>query len=667
MALATPRPSASVDAGGGRHLSERMLRMRTVRPTTCLLAAGAALMTAATPAEAARRAPRLQAFSSCESLVHYARAGAVRTGGTTGVVTRAVASPLPALQAPFPATGDMVTAAPAAQADGRGGAEAQAPFSTTNVQEQGVDEPDVVKTDGKRLVSIAGGVLHVVDLTGDLPREVGRLQLDGAGHQLLLRGDRVLVSSTNGRVVPLARAAIAPVPYGTQRTTLTEVDLRDPAAPKVARTLELDGAYVDARLTGGTARIVVASSPEPIAVPAGGTVRGAVRRAGLRHFVPLTTLRSRITRRTFRRPAVACTAVRRPRAFSGLDLLTVLTVDLDQGLFSVDRDAVMAGVEVVYGSTSSLYIASRRYSPALDGQGNTVPPAVRTELHRFDASQRGQTTYVASGDVAGFVLNQFSLSELDGRLRVATTEEPAWFGDANVRESESGISVLEEHDGRLQLVGHVGGLGKRERIYSVRFLGDAAYVVTFRQVDPLYAVDLSDPSKPRVRGELKILGYSSYLHPLGDGLLLGVGQDATPEGRRAGTQLSVFDVSDLDAPKKLAGVALGVGSSSDAENDHHAFLYWDPTRLAVIPLQRYAYDDPQQPPYAGAVGFRVARGAITEVGRIQHPADSGELVPIGRSIVVGDRLLTLSAAGLATNRLDDLGALGFLPLRPSAG
>ena len=142
-------------------------------------------------------------------------------------------------------------------------------------------------------------------------------------------------------------------------------------------------------------------------------------------------------------------------------------------------------------------------------------------------------------------------------LRVASTEEPAWWGTGPQEESESFVTTLGERDGALVQLGRVGGLGKGERVYAVRFVGDTGYVVTFRQVDPLYTLDLSPPSRPAVLGELKIRGYSAYLHPLGDDLLLGVGQDATEEGRVLGTQLSLFDVSDLRRPVRITQYALG--------------------------------------------------------------------------------------------------------------
>ncbi|MDX6681978.1 MAG: hypothetical protein QOG94_2017 [Solirubrobacteraceae bacterium] len=426
----------------------------------------------------------------------------------------------------------------------------------------------------------------------------------------------------------------------------------------VRRTMELDGALVDGRLHGGTARVVVVSSPDPIAPP-------MIASTGVRRFVPRTTLRSRVSGHTFRRSVVPCSGVRHPRSFSGLDLLTVLTIDLDKGLFNVDRDAILAGAQTVYGSPTGLYVASQKYVAAVE-DGRALPQATRTQIHRFDVSKEGVTSYASSGEVTGFVLNQYALSEHDGALRVASTDEPQWFGGPAARESESFVTVLGERGNTLAPLGRVGGLGRGERIYAVRFAGDKGYVVTFRQVDPLYTLDLSDKRDPKVVGELKILGYSAYLHPISDDLLLGVGIDASAEGRRLGTQLSLFDVSDPRKPVRRAQASLGANSSTTAEFDPHAFLYWDPTRLAVIPLTVYGQEGTQG--FDGAIGFHVGTSSLAEAGRVAHPAQAerpGDTPEIARSLVIDDKLYTLSYAGLGASRLETLAPLSFAAFPPA--
>ena len=192
-------------------------------------------------------------------------------------------------------------------------------------------------------------------------------------------------------------------------------------------------------------------------------------------------------------------------------------------------------------------------------------------------------------------------------------------------------------------MGRIGGLGKGERVYSVRFVGDTGYVVTFRQIDPLFTLDLSQPERPRVLGELKIPGYSAYLHPIGEDLLLGVGQDADENGRPLGTQLSIFDVSDLRKPTRLYTQHLGQGWS-EAEHDHHAFLFWPKTGLVMIPFEQRA------------VGFRVGRTrGIDPLGKVEHD----QAYPIRRSLVVRDSVLTVSENGVKASSLATLAERGW--------
>jgi uncharacterized secreted protein with C-terminal beta-propeller domain len=357
---------------------------------------------------------------------------------------------------------------------------------------------------------------------------------------------------------------------------------------------------------------------------------------------------------------VPCGDVRRPDAFSGLDLLTVLTVNLDRGLYDVDRDAIMAGAQTVYASGTSLYVASQRYVRGLQDAGD-VPDAMRTEIHRFDASVPGTTTYAGSGTVPGFVANQYALSEQDGALRVASTDEPSWLPEGGPPSpAQSFVTVLAQQDGgRLGQVGQVGGLGRGQRIYGVRFAGTTGYVVTFKQVDPLYTLDLANPTAPRVAGELEIPGYSAYLHPVGDGLLLGVGQEVSADGRPQGTQVSLFDVSNLAAPRRIQHVVFGHGSS-DAEFDPHAFLWWAPAQTAVLPLTTYDASGDPASGFVGAVGLHVAADGLGEIGRIAH-GEGAQRAPVARSLVVGDRLYTLSYLGLQASRLDTLAPVAFVP------
>ena len=635
-----------------------------------LLAVALSVLVAAVPADAAKRRPikkrELTAFRSCDGLVTFANRR-VRRFGTDVFDARRPMSISVASPAPRPVNGREGTAtaqdmaAPAAPEPVAG-----VDYSGTNVQEAGVDEPDAVKTDGRRLYVAQDQKLYAIDLTGDVPRLVGTLPLEGSGHELLLHGGKLLVlSSTSfGGPIPLPAAQGAPVAEAAQndapvasppiiepyvpRTKLMEVRTADLA---VLRTLDVPGSIVGGRLRGSNARIAISTQtgvfpPEDLPMP-------------VRRWVPAMEVTRASTGTTVRRSIAPCTAIRYPDAFAGLGLLTVLTIDLDKGVQPVDSDAIMADASTVYASPSRMYFATERwYDPAVLQEG--LPPGRATTIHAFDTTDAGRTAYVGSGKVRGYLLNQFSLSEHKGALRVATTDDPPWVPTGPIGESESFVTVLDESGTTLTEVGRAGGLGRGERIYAVRFVGDTGFVVTFRQVDPLYTLDLSDRTSPKVVGELKIPGYSSYLHPIAGDLLIGVGQDATEDGRTRGAQVSLFDVSDLANPRRLHQRALGTYAYTQAEYDHHAFLYWPATKLLVLPLSDY--DPNQSTSFNGAEGMRVDRGSgFTVLGRTQHPLQDGYAWPITRALVSDGRLLTISSLGIQVGPLDTFAGTAWIP------
>ncbi len=677
--------------------------MRSPRSVLALLLAiplaVGAVAAAASPAAAARAA--LPSFETCNDLVDFGRSATVRPpvpvrafGGAYYYGTGSLINPRasrpepkpvppgttpipPGVPMPVPAVaakpGESITDSAAGGVDLRG----EEDFSGSNVQEQGIDEPDAFKTDGKRLFVVLGAELWAYDVTGPTPKLVSKLSLEGAGGEILLYGDRILVlgpqpkaaatpTRTIGPVappvpVPPPSNASVPAPQASPTTRLAEVDARNPAAMKIVRTMAVPGTVVSARLTRGTIRVVMSSparlptTSEPVAAgtPPAAAHAASAPKLGMRSFVPRTTLSSRRTKRTFRRYLVPCGDIRHPRAFAGSDLLTVLSVDFDNGLFNVDRDAVLAGAQVVYASSDRLYVASTK-SLDIDAPAD-IPRRMVTEIHAFDTTRDGETSYAGSGAVPGFVLNQYALSEYQGDLRVATTEVPAWVPGAMAADSQSHVTVLRPDGKVLKQVGQVSGLGKGERIYATRFIGDMGYVVTFRQVDPLYTVDLRDPTAPKVAGELKISGYSAYLHPIGDDLLLGVGRDTDPSGWGTGAQVSVFDVKNPAAPARRSQRMLGNGGLA-AEFDPHAFLWWPKTSLALLPYS--GWDRQTHTSAAAVVGITATRASLAEAGRITHGPgwDRGDVI---RSVIVGTRVFTLSELGIATSDLSGLGPVDF--------
>jgi uncharacterized secreted protein with C-terminal beta-propeller domain len=515
----------------------------------------------------------------------------------TGALKLAAASSCAELMADLrAAAGPRLGAVPGIADDARGGA-AAAPkaddtgpsYSTTNTAEPDADEPDLVKTDGRRIVTVTDRELRVVDaasraVTGTLSL-AGNRQPSG----LLLAGDRALVLFPTSEVEGL---------FGAQ---VLLVDLSGPT-PTIASGYVMDGALVDARQVGTVARVVIRSWPR-FRSP---TPAGPPPQEGPDDWLPRYAVTTGGRTTTGR---VDCARVRLPERYSGTSMLSVLTFDLGRpALSDGDPVTIVADGETVYANGTGLYVAA-------GGQWFG-----QTDIYKFDISGAGRPVYVAAGTVPGRVLNQYALSEWDGYLRVATT----------LNEASSSVTVLADDHGLLHPVGSVEGLGKGQRIYAVRFAGPVGYVVTFRQTDPLYTLDLHDPANPAVTGQLELTGYSAYLHPVGAGRLIGVGQASTEQGRNLGVQVSLFDVADPGRPARLARYDLPGSGHSLAEFDPHAFLFWPATGLLVIPLR------------TGALALRVTDTGLAKAGDL-HPA-GGMLL---RSLVVGTTLWTLTPGGLA--------------------
>jgi hypothetical protein len=288
--------------------------------------------------------------------------------------------------------------------------------------------------------------------------------------------------------------------------------------------------------------------------------------------------------------------------------------------------------------------------------------------------------------VPGYLLGQYALSQWRGYLRIATTTGTSWARadgrPPDARTSSSAVYVLSTRGPVMRLVGHVAGLGPTERIYAVRFLGPVGYVVTFRQTDPLYTLDLSDPAQPRVRGAVALTGYSAYLHPASGTRLIGIGRQADAMGHVGGTQVSLFDVSDPATPTRLATFALAA-AVSDAEFDPHAFLYWPGSHLVVVPVQAPG-PVPAAPvtpgglaqfpdgPRSGALVLRIDDSGITETGLVSQP-DTGHangiawFSPIERSLIIGQTLWTISNAGAMASDLTTLRQLAWIPYARPGG
>ena len=528
-------------------------------------------------------------------------------------------------------------------------------YSGTNTQEVGVDEGDIVETDGTYVYAAGTDGLRIVSVAD--AEVVAEPELPQGAHQMLLDDDRLIVVTSSWD--------------GAPDTIVSLFDVDEPTSPELLRRSHLEGRVVATRSIDGVARLVITTSFDqrlPFVQPYQFGLDEESALARNKEIISESTVEDWLPR-WFDEDAdggfgpmaqvLPCETVAAPPDFAGLGLTWIGSVDLGGDGTPIGSAGIVSTGDTVYASADHLYVATQNWDwqwgvpvplddvtePDTPPDENPGPPP--TLIHQFRLDDGTGATYLASGKVEGRLLNQFAMSEYNGDLRVATTTDD-WggFGD----QSESTVFVLRPDGDELRQISSVGGLGKDEQIYAVRFIDDLAYVVTFRQIDPLYVIDLSDPANPVEAGELKIPGYSAYLHPVGDGLLLGVGQDATDEGRTTGTQLSLFDVSDPADPQRIS--TLPIGGYSEVEWDHKAFLFWQPDGTIVLPVSPGWSDcGPDEACLAkdivgaggGAVVAELDGRELVARGTISHssPSRSGCWNPLQRSIAIGDELVTV--------------------------
>ena len=528
----------------------------------------------------------------------------------------------------------------------------------TNVQERGVDEPDIIKTDGAYIYVLQPQSLLVTRIVEGGPVvEVGRITFNRTSHRqelLIGVGKAVVVRQLEdgARALPLglddaARPQLTPQVVRPQLEVL-EIGLDQPAAPRWLRSLDLDGRFVSARLVGGNVHLVMRQEAYLPWASRWDFRRSSdweqynealAEQSKLGQWYPLFGVQDHISHTFDQGYAVDCTQTYAPED-GGANLSFMLSFDLERGIDEWGSVAVMSNDPTVYASTNSLYLA---------GPSDSWRDSV---IHRFDISDPLSPSYFGSGTVRGQLLSQWALSEHDGYLRVATTIRDRWPRVSNVFVLESVVDEASPTGGALEQVGLVSGLGVNEDIFAVRFMGDVGYVVTFRQIDPLYVLDLSDPTNPQAVGELKIPGFSRYLHPLGEGLLFAIGRDADPRtGRELGLQASLFDVSDPANPTQIAVLPLGDDARSPVEFDHRAFRYQD--GVAWIPVGPDAWHLRER--HDGAfLGVRVSAEGLNHESSLRVQGEARRALPVGAQIHL------LSREEIRTYSLEDYSDQGRL-------
>ncbi len=525
-------------------------------------------------------------------------------------------------------------------------------YSGTNNQVVGVDEADFIKNDGSTIYMLAGSALHIIDAwPAPLTHEIARVEIDGTPKKLFVHGDRALIYSSLGRLGSANWAGGGyygggggECTYGYdceltgdgRATKLTVLDISDLANPQLVREIWFGGSLLAARRIGERVH-TVATSPRlsgPALEAWPENMHGTWDLCDWRTGEPAWTEEevfdafSELNERNKRRiqditladflPSVkdvryvggaalvredlltSCQDVFRDPEQNDNGLITLLSLDIDR-LDPLSAVNVVSRPGAVYASRDALYMAVRRYGrnglPWYFEEDAPIKEA--TTVHKFRLGSGGEVAeaYLGSGVVKGRVLNQFSMDEHNGFLRIATTT-----GRVPNPQVHSTMSILGEFDGRLELTGQVDDIAPTEDIRSVRFRGDTGYIVTFKKTDPLFVFDLTDAYAPAILGELKIPGYSTYMHPMDRDHLLAIGYEATEMGNFAyfqGIQLQVFDVSDLEHPALLHKTVIGTrGSTSEATTNHLAFNYYGHRDLLAIPMViceggergRYGYD-----------------------------------------------------------------------------
>jgi len=513
-------------------------------------------------------------------------------------------------------------------------------YSTTNIQVEGVDEADIVKTDGNYIYIASNNNFYsesqnsVYIVKAD-PQDLHVIANIALGNETYVAG--LFLSQDSNKLVVIGsqyqfyaydgiRPEIAIYPYYSNVNTFINVfDISEKPYPVLARNLTLSGSYFSSRMIGNYVYAVVSQ--------------------------PAYLLEDEVVLPTVYQNEEA-SEIEPERIYYADMMDNYFTFTTFIGLNISDATQMPANLTVMMGGTSSMYVSTSNiyvtYSTWNDGQ--------YTSIYRIRVNE-GELSFEAKGSVPGYVLNQYSMDEHKEHFRIATT----WQKTTQMNN----VYVLNRN---MSVVGKLENLAEDERIYSVRFMGDIGYMVTFRQIDPFFVIDLSNPTEPSVAGELKIPGYSSYLHPFDEDHVIGLGKENTT------VKLSFFDVADLKAPTETAKyIVEGEYTDSQALQDPKAFLFERAKGLLVIPISITNYGaidiiedetfETKAGFWQGAFIFRVDTGGFTYRGRITHQENTTSSLYyygydynkfVSRALYIGNTLYTVSNAKVKLNNLDSL-------------
>jgi len=566
--------------------------------------------------------------------------------------------------------------------------------SNTNTQVNGVDEADFVETDGRYIYVAHNGQLSIVgtDLT-----VASQSTLSGNVVGEFLAGDRltVITQTGSGWYGPMVRMACMPWQWNPQ-TTVTVYDVTDRTAPAVVTQTMFDGGFQDARAVDGVVYVVLQRglnlpAPQytdtPVAPDTADPVNGQLAMdmklayggweptvTAYRTYETWDEYVARVSDQivdlslphaysvdaegnTVDLGLVAgAGSIVRPSADDAQSVLTLVSLDsANASAGSSFADSVGTLVSqsgnTVYMNHGALYVGTTEYQYNDSGSSND------TRIDRF-IIQGTNVAWQASGVVSGTLINQFAMDEQDGYLHVAThTTEYHYVNDIWGTRNDNGVYTLDTVGDTLDVTGSLTGLAPGEQLYAARFVGDKAYLVTFVQTDPLFAIDLSDPAAPVLLGELEIPGFSNYLQPVGDGLLLGIGQEREAGTPNTHVHATLFDVSDGSNPTQITRQYLTENTQwswSDAQFDHHALLYSAEDGLLVVPVYGSGYDA-ETGTYRYEQLLKVMR--VTPTG-LEVLGDIHTDQSVFRTVRIGEVLYAVSDASVTAYSLSDLTQIG---------
>jgi len=594
----------------------------------------------------------------------------------------------------------MVGGRPVAVNDAKGGGIR----SETNTQVDGVDEADFIENDGNYLYVARNGKLTILGADSSV-KSVTTLSDNVVG--AFLSGDRLTVitqSGFGGWYGPMVRMAYGPWWDWNPQTRVTVFDVTDRSAPTVASETVYDGSLHDARAVDGRVYLVLDRAidlPEPlyteVSVPdVGGwgevltpvddarrmakPIRwGGPAEVGYRTYETWDEYAARVGDDIvdLSMPhaytvdpdgnlvdlgiVVDAADIVRPGADDRQSMVTVVSIDSlsaapGSGFADSVASLVANGGNAIYMTRDALYVGTS------ESDYSELVSTTNTRIDRF-AIDGLDMAWQATGVVPGTLINQFAMDEYNGYLSVAThTWASMWApsGDGGTgtwsSRNESGVYILDTTGNVLDEVGRLTGLAPGESLFAVRFVGDMAYLVTFLQTDPLFAIDRSDPTAPTLKGELVIPGFSNYLQPVGDGILLGIGQEREPGSWNSKVHVSLFDVTDPTNPIQIERQFLdedAQSSWSDAQWDHHALLYSDEDGLLVVPIYSSGNDSTGNYTYGQTLKvLRVDPAGIEVLGEIQTDE------PVIRTARIGDVLYAVSDNHVTAYRISDLTQIG---------